>query len=183
MPWSTNFAFLVFYIFRFFPLPEIYGTDVCDDKGRVEEGIAEYGRSEDQVGVVERDHLPARRHVEVVGGEDHHQHVGAEEDHHQLAEDVDVEDLNVEVSHCALSEGEYVVGCAEDHDDVVDEEGDEDVVEEKVVGGDVAANIFADEVNWHHSKKKIPHLCKYHSERKVPSCHIADWSALMYIKS
>ena len=83
----------------------------------------------------------------MVGREDHHQHVGAEEDHHQLAEDVDVEDLNVEVSHCALREGEYVVGCAEDHDDVVDEEGDEDVVEEKVVGGDVAANIFADEVN------------------------------------
>ena len=128
-------------------LPEIYGTDVCDDKTRVEESIAEYGSSKDQVGVVEGDHLPARRHVEVVRGEDHHQHVGAEEDHHQLAEDVDIENLDVEESHCVLGECEYVVGCADGHDDVVDEEGDEDVVEEKVVGGDVTVDIFADEVN------------------------------------
>ena len=128
-------------------LPEIYGTDVCDDKGRVEESVAEDGGSEDKVGVVEGDHLPARRHVEVVRGENDYEHVGAEEDDHQLAEDVDVEDLNVEESHCVLSEGEYVVGCADGHDDVVDEEGDEDVVEEKVVGGDVAADIFPNEVN------------------------------------
>ena len=94
----------------------------------------------------------------MVGGEDHHEKVGAEEYDDQLAEDVHVEHLDVEVSHCALREGEYVVGWTEDHDDVVDEEGDEDVVEEKVVGGDVAANIFADEVDWHHKQKKVPHL-------------------------
>ena len=83
----------------------------------------------------------------MVRGEDDHQHVGAEEDDHQLAEDVDVEDLDVEVSHCALSEGEDIVGSADGHDDDVDEEGDEDVVEEEVVGGDVAADIFPNEVN------------------------------------
>ena len=128
-------------------LPEIYGTDVCDNKGRVKESVAKDGSSEDKVGVVEGDHLPAGRHVEVVRGEDHHQHVGAEEDDHQLAQDVDVEDLNVEVSHCALSEGEDIVGSADGHDDDIDEEGDEDVVEEEVVGGDVAADIFPNEVN------------------------------------
>jgi len=78
----------------------------------------------------------------VVGREDDDQHVGAEEDDDQLAEDVDVEDLNIEVSHCALSQSEYVIGCADGHDDVVDEEGDEDVVEQEMVGGDVAADIF-----------------------------------------
>ena len=145
-PCTLNFAtFFTFPVNTF--LPEIYGTDVRDNKGRVEESVAEDGGSEDKVGVVEGDHLPAGRHVEVVRGEDHHQHVGAEEDDHQLAEDVDVEDLNVEVSHCALSEGEDVVGSADGHDDDVDEEGDEDVVEEEVVGGDVAADIFPNEVN------------------------------------
>ena len=142
---------IIFICFQTFSLgtglPEIYGTDVSDDKARVEESVAEYGSGKDQVGVVEGDHLPAGRYVEVVGREDHHQHVGAEEDHHQLAEDVDVEDLDVEESHCVLGEGEYVVGCADGHDDVVDEEGDEDVVEEEVVGGDVAVHIFANEVN------------------------------------
>ena len=64
----------------------------------------------------------------VVGGEDDDQHVGAEEDHHQLAQDVHVEHLDVEEPHCALHEGEDVVGGAGDHDDVVDEEGDELVV-------------------------------------------------------
>ena len=96
---------------------------------------------------MEGDHLPARRHVEVVGGEDHHQHVGAEEDDDQLPENVDVEDLDVEVSHRVLGECKYVVGRAEDHDGVVDEEGDEDVDEEEVVGGEVAVIVFQDEVN------------------------------------
>ena len=128
-------------------LPEIYGTDVCDDKTRVKESIAEYGSGKDEIGVVEGDHFAAGGDVEVVGGEDDDEHVGAEEDDDQLAEDVDVEHLDIEVSYCALSEGEYVVGCADGHDDVVDEEGDEDVVEQEMVGGDVAADIFADEVN------------------------------------
>ena len=83
----------------------------------------------------------------MVGGEDHHQHVGAEEDDNQLPEDVDVEDLDVEVSHRVLGECKYIVGRAEDHDGVVDEEGDEDVDEEEVVGGEVAVIVFQDEVN------------------------------------
>ena len=94
----------------------------------------------------------------VVGGEDDDQHVGAEEDHHQLAQDVHVEHLDVEEPHCALHEGEDVVGGAGDHDDVVDEEGDEDVVEEEVVGGQVARLISADEVDRHRKQEDIPHL-------------------------
>ena len=128
-------------------LPEIYGTDVCDDKTRVKESIAEYGSGKDEIGVVEGDHFAAGGDVEVVGGEDDDEHVGAEEDDDQLPEDVDVEDLDVEVSHRVLGECKYVVGRAEDHDGVVDEEGDEDVDEEEVVGGEVAVIVFQDEVN------------------------------------
>ena len=94
----------------------------------------------------------------MVGGEKYHQIVDGSQHSNKLLEDVDVENCDIKVSHCVLGEGKHVVKCAENVNDSKDEEGDEDVVKEELIDGEVAVGIFADEGEGHHKMARTADL-------------------------
>ena len=137
---------------------EVETADVGDHEGRVEKSVAENGSSEDEIGALELDDFMLGRHEPVVGREDDDEEVDTEENDHELAEDVYIEDFDVEEANWALGEGEDVVGRAEGHDDVEGQERQPDGLEEEDVRLYLTTQVLVDEINRDDEQENIPHL-------------------------
>ena len=137
---------------------EVKAADVGDHEARVEKSVAENRCGEDEIGALELDNFVLGGHKPVVGGEDDDEKVDTEEDDHELAEDVDIEDFDVEEANRALGEREDVVGRADGHDDVEGQERQPDVLEQEHVRLHLAAQVLVDEINRDDEDQNVPHL-------------------------
>ena len=137
---------------------EVETADVGDHKGRVEKSVAENGSSEDEIGALELDDFVVGRHEPVVGREDDDEQVDTEENDHELAEDVNIEDFDVEEANWALGEGKDVVGRADGHDNVEGQKRQPDGLEEEDVRLYLTTQVLVDEINRDDEQENIPHL-------------------------
>jgi len=165
-------------------------TDVTDDETGVEEGVAENGSGEDQVGVIETDDLNCIGNVECVRRENDDEHVDTEEDCHQLPENVDVENLDIEIPNSVLCKCKDVVDTADNHDDVEDEERDPNIVEEEYISGKAAGGVLLDEEHGECEQDDISYqLCPSQytgCPDSVPQHHLlltaSHWSLLTSLR-
>ena len=131
-------------------IPEVYTTRVGDHKDRLDYEGDKDDRKKSQV--------DSCGQWEVVGCEDQDEQVGPVGGVHKLAEDVNVEHINIKEPHRALSEGKDGEDGADGLRETADHEGDGEVVKDEAVSREVTVPIFQDEPNWRQYFEEIEYL-------------------------